>query len=119
MSEQVTVVKKDNNVTVVEKTNTVTVSSKGTQGAKGDAGAPGTTGAPGQQGPAGTSGGSYTFEQQSNSTTWTVVHNLGYRPAITIQDYFKNTIEGDINHIDTSTVQLTFAEAVSGYAYLS
>ena len=119
MTEQVTVVKKDNNVTVVEKTNTVTVASKGTQGPKGDAGASGAPGAAGQQGPAGTSGGFFAFEQQSNSTSWTIVHNLGYRPAITIQDYFKNTIEGDINHLDTSTVGLSFADAVSGYAYLS
>ena len=116
MTEQVTVVKKDNNVTVVEKTNTVTVASKGTQGPKGDAG---DAGAPGATGPAGTSGGFFAFEQQSNSTSWTIVHNLGYRPAITIQDYFKNTIEGDINHLDTSTVGLSFADAVSGYAYLS
>jgi hypothetical protein len=115
MTEQVTVVKKDNAVTVVEKTNTVTVASKGTQGVQGPAGA---AGAQGLQGPAGT-GGSFVFEQQSNSTTWTIIHNLQYRPAVTIQDYSKNTIEGDINHIDISTVQLLFAEPVSGYAYLS
>jgi hypothetical protein len=104
------------NVEVTKQDNEVTIASPGPQGLKGD---PGLQGAQGPQGPSGTSGGSYAFEQQFNSTSWTVVHNLGYRPAITVQDYFKNTIEGDINHIDTSTVQLTFAEAVSGYAYLS
>jgi hypothetical protein len=116
MAEKVTVIQKTEKVNVTQKTNKVTVATKGTQGAKGDTGATGQTGS---TGPAGTSGGSFRYEQQSESATWNINHNLGYHPAITIQDYGQNTIEGSIEYIDSTDVILTFSVPVSGYAYLS
>jgi len=116
MPDQVIVVKKDNQVTVVQKTNQVTVASKGTQGGKGDKGDTGATGATGASNP---SYYSYSFEQQSNSTTWIVTHNLGYKPAVDIIDYGGNNIEADITHTSNLSLTITLNPGSSGYAYLS
>jgi hypothetical protein len=62
---------------------------------------------------------SYTFEQQTGSTVWNVNHNLGYRPSVTVEDYGKIILEGDLSHTDANNLVLTFSEAVSGYVYLS
>ena len=62
---------------------------------------------------------SFTYEQQSSSTIWMVTHNLGYRPAVFITDYTKNTLEGDISHTSNNALVITFTDSVVGYAYLS
>lgn len=116
MAETVKVIQNTEKVNVTMKTEKVNVATKGLQGAKGDTGA---NGQAGPAGPAGTSGGSFKFEQQSESTNWTIIHNLGYHPAVTIQDYGQNTIEGNITYIDGEQVVMEFSVPVSGYAYLS
>lgn len=95
-----------------QQTNVVTSVASGPQGP------------PGPQGPAGSSGGgvgggNFAFEQQTNSNTWTINHNLGYRPAILAIDYGGNIIEGDIVHVNVNTVTLNFVSSETGYAYLS
>ena len=62
---------------------------------------------------------SYTYEKQTNSTTWNITHNLGFRPAVTVIDYGQNNVECDIAHTNENSLILTFSEAISGYAYLS
>lgn len=71
------------------------------------------------QGYGSVAGLSHTFEQQTDSTTWTINHNMGYRPSIICQRYDKVTIEGEIDYVDENNITLTFSDAVSGYAYLS
>lgn len=92
---------------------------KGDTGETGATGATGATGPQGPTGPAGPSGTYFLFEQQTDSASWVVNHNLGYRPAVTVQDYGKITIEGDINYINANSLNITFSQAISGYAYLS
>jgi hypothetical protein len=94
-------------------TNVVNISTTGPQGPKGE------TGAAGANGTNGINGGNFTFEQQTPSASWSITHNLGYRPAVTVQDYGKIILEGDLNHINANNLAITFSEAVSGYAYLS
>jgi hypothetical protein len=93
--------------------NTITIANAGIQGPKGE------TGAAGANGTNGINGGNFTFEQQIPSASWSIAHNLGYRPAVTVQDYGKIVLEGDLNHINANNLAITFSEAVSGYAYLS
>jgi len=62
---------------------------------------------------------SYTYEQQLNTTTWDIVHDLGYRPSVFVSDYGQNNVECDIEHVSTNEVILTFSIPMSGYAYLS
>lgn len=121
------VVQESNNVSVESTVNEVNISSlgaQGIQGIQGETGPQGETGDTGPQGPKGEKGDtlfsySYAFEQQVESTSWSINHNLAYRPAVTIQDYGKNTIEGDLDHITTNTVVVSFALPIAGYAYLS
>lgn len=123
----------ENVVEVSQSINEVTVSSVGIQGVRGETGETGQqgiqgpqgeTGPTGPQGPRGVPGEgalqlSYTFEQQSISSLWTINHNLGYKPHVTIQDYGKTTIEGEVQYIDVNNLTVGFATGVSGYAYLS
>ena len=67
---------------------------------------------------------SQTHEQQSASSQWNIVHNLGFKPAVSVMDYAKTNIECDIEHVDENELILRFIQAgvpiqVSGYAYLS
>lgn len=122
MTDNVNVTQNVNTINITQQPNNVIVSNVGAQGIPGAQGATGSTGPQGPQGstgPQGPVGGNYTFEQQTNATTWNITHNLGYRPAVTVQDYGKITLEGDLSHTDANSLVLTFSQAVSGYAYLS
>lgn len=110
MTDNININQNVNEITVTQQANNVIISSvgiQGIQGLKGDAGNNGIN------------GGNFTFEQQTNATIWNITHNLGYRPAVTVQDYGKITLEGDLSHTDANSLILTFSQAVSGYAYLS
>lgn len=62
---------------------------------------------------------SYTHGQTSTSATWTVDHNLGFNPNVTVKDNYGNIIEGYITYTSNSSLTIEFSLAVSGYAYLS
>lgn len=114
MAENIKLEPKVFEVTVVNKKNEVSLAASGLQGPKGDTGAVGPKGEAGDPAIA-----SFTYENQVGSTVWTIQHNLGFRPAVTVQDYSKTTIEGDVEHIDANNLKVTFSVQVSGYAYLS
>jgi len=112
--------------------NVIVVRAKGARGSSGAQGVQGIqgltgSGVQGVQGIQGAAGTlvfnvalvSFTYEKQSNSTTWNITHNLGFRPNVIVMDYGQNNIECDIAHIDENRLTLTFSEAISGYAYLS
>lgn len=75
----------------------------------------------GPQGPRGVPGGSfnYTHTQGVPASTWTIEHNLGDFPNVTIVDSANTQVEGDVTYIDADTVQVEFQSAFSGKAYLS
>jgi lipoate-protein ligase A len=62
---------------------------------------------------------SYTYESQVPNNMWHIVHNLGFRPSVTVMDYGSNNVECDIEHINENEINLTFSQSASGYAYLS
>lgn len=59
----------------------------------------------------------YTHIQNSPSMTWLVEHNLGKRPAISIEDSAGTEVEGGVEVVDINTVRLTFSAAFSGKAH--
>ena len=74
----------------------------------------------GPQGPAGLSGNAaYHHTQVTSSTMWEITHNLGFFPSVTTQDEYGYDIVGAISYVDEDTVQVIFASAVAGDAYLS
>ena len=63
---------------------------------------------------------SYRHIQSTADTTWTIPHNLPFRPNVAVVDSSGREIwPGDVYHVSSTTVQLTFSAAVGGEAYLS
>ncbi|NDB57903.1 hypothetical protein EB001_05610 [bacterium] len=74
----------------------------------------------GPTGPAGVSGGNYTHIQSAPSTTWTVVHNLGYHPGgVSVIDSAGTKVYGDVTHTSVNQLVINFSAGFSGKAYLS
>lgn len=63
----------------------------------------------------------YLHTQTTGSTTWTIIHNLGYSyPNVTVYDADnKVMLPADITSIDENTTQVTFATSESGHALVS
>lgn len=129
-------------------TQTVTVSTVGPQGPPGATGGSGpagpaativvgtvTTGAPGSAAtvtnigtssaaildfsiPKGDPNTSYTYTQSTPSTTWTINHNLGYRPSVEILDSGSQEIDGEVSHPTVNQTVVTLNPATSGLARL-
>lgn len=59
----------------------------------------------------------YTHTQRVASTAWTVKHNLGKYPAVTVVDSAGSEVMGDTVYNDTNSLTLNFASAFSGTAY--
>ena len=57
------------------------------------------------------------FKQQSASDTWTVVHNLGKYPSITVVDSAGTVVTGEIVLQTTEQAVISFNGAFSGKAY--
>ena len=72
----------------------------------------------GPQGPAG-SAVSYTHTQASAASTWTINHNLGFRPSVELLSTGSQEIEGDVVHTSTNQTVVTFTSAVAGFARLN
>jgi hypothetical protein len=60
----------------------------------------------------------YTHNQASPSSSWTITHNLGRRPSVTIVDSAGNVQIGEVLYSSDNQITVTFAAAFGGYAYL-
>jgi hypothetical protein len=63
--------------------------------------------------------GSYAHTQSVASATWTITHNLGYRPAVSVVDSGGNYVIGDVNYISANSLTISFSSPFGGSAYLS
>jgi len=70
----------------------------------------------GPQGPAG--GAAFVFEQVSPATTWTINHNLGYKPSVELLDTGSQEIDGDVAHPSANQTVVTLNPASAGLARL-
>jgi len=66
-------------------------------------------------------GGDKTFNhnQGTASSVWTINHNLGKNPSVTVIDNGNSVVEGEILYIDINTISITFSSAFAGDAYLN
>jgi hypothetical protein len=74
------------------------------------------------QGPAGGGGGggsAYQHTQNSASATWTVNHNLGYRPNVALTTLGGLLMLAEVLHINTNQVQVVFDNPTTGLALCS
>ena len=61
----------------------------------------------------------FVFEQGIPSDIWTINHNLGKFPSITVVDTGETVITGEYTYIDNNNVRLDFSVAFPGKAYLN
>lgn len=62
---------------------------------------------------------SYQHIQDEVSKDWVIVHNLGFRPNVTVVDSAGTIYEGEIAYTNTTTLTVSFSAAFSGKAFLS
>lgn len=62
---------------------------------------------------------SYEHVQAVASDVWTINHNLGKFPSVTIVDSANDEVEGNVNHVSNTQLTITFSAAFSGKAFLN
>lgn len=57
--------------------------------------------------------------QGTASAVWTITHNLGKYPSVSVLDTLHEEIEAEVDHLDTNNTVVTFAGPTSGSATLN
>ena len=102
VTNTVTVTEGDGSSTVVTVpvTSTVTATTVGPQGPKGDTGT------------------AFEYVQAAPATTWTINHNLGFRPSVELLDAGSQEIDGEVAHPTVNQTVVTLNPASAGLARL-
>lgn len=61
----------------------------------------------------------YVHTQSTPASVWTITHNLGKRPSVTVVDSAESVVVGEVSYPDVNTVTITFSGAFSGAAFLN
>lgn len=71
------------------------------------------------QGPQGPSGAAaFVYQQAAPATTWTINHNLGYKPSVELLDSGSQEIDGNVSHPSDNQTVVTLNPASAGLARL-
>lgn len=76
-------------------------------------------GAKGDPGDPGAIGGTYTHVQAQASDTWSIQHDLGYHPSVTVTDSGGQQVIGSVTYTDENSLVVSFTAPFGGYAHLS
>lgn len=71
---------------------------------------------PGSMGGGG-GGANYLHTQASSSASWTVNHNLGYRPAVSVRSPGGVEVEAEVTHTSVNQCVVTFAAPYTGSVF--
>lgn len=127
VSNTVTVTEGNAGTTVVTVPQTTVITAvvagpqgpTGAQGQQGQQGPQGPQGPEGPQGPQGPAGGAaFVYTQTVPATTWTINHNLGYRPSVELIDSGSQEIDGEVAHPSVNQTVVTLNPASAGAARL-
>mgnify|MGYP003387066120 CR=1 FL=1 len=72
----------------------------------------------GVQGPPGPAGSNYSHQQPVASSTWTINHNLGFKPSVTVLSSGGQEIETEVLHTSVNQCLVYFIVATAGSARL-
>ena len=61
----------------------------------------------------------YVHMQSIANATWTINHNMGKKPSVTVVDSGETTVYGEVNYTNLNSLTVTFKGAFSGKAYLN
>jgi len=76
-------------------------------------------GDPGPEGPPGPGALAVVFTQSSPAAVWTVAHNLGSYPSVTVVDTGGTVVDPDVHYNDQNTLTIVFGSATTGRAFLN
>jgi len=62
---------------------------------------------------------SHIHTQSLALSEWTIVHNLGKYPSVSIVDSSNAEVIGEVEHIDSNSLKVKFSAAFSGKAYIN
>lgn len=61
----------------------------------------------------------FVYTQASPASTWTITHNLGGRPSVTVVDSAQTEVVGETQYISDTQIVINFSHPFSGQAYLT
>lgn len=61
----------------------------------------------------------YVYEQLSASSSWSIAHNMGKYPSVTVVDSGGSLVVGEVTYINDNSLTVSFAYPFSGKAYLN
>jgi hypothetical protein len=64
-------------------------------------------------------GSTYVHTQSSPAATWTISHNLGRRPSVTVVDSAGSVVIGEVTYLSDNSLRVEFSAGFSGQAYLN
>lgn len=70
------------------------------------------------QGAPGAAMATYRHTQGTAAATWTVIHNLGRLPVVTVLDSSNQEIEAQVDHVSINQLTISFAGPTSGSALI-
>ena len=112
---QVTIEVTEQAVQILEHPSTL----QGPVGPQGPQGEQGVQGPEGPVGPAGEGDLNFTFDQPTPSDEWTITHNLGKFPSVSVTDSGGNQWQTAVEYVNENTCIVRFSAAFSGKAYLN
>ena len=112
---QVTVEVTEQAVEILEHPSTL----QGPVGPQGIQGPQGVAGPTGPVGPSGEGDLNFTYTQTSPSDEWTITHNLGKFPSVSVTDSGGSKWQTEVEYVDENTCIVRFSAAFSGKAYLN
>jgi hypothetical protein len=95
---RITVVEQSSDLAVVEQVSVISEQVVGIQG-RGDA--------------------HFIYDQETPSDEWTIEHNLGKNPAVTVVDSGGNEWQTAVEHLSADELVVRFSAPFSGRAYLN
>lgn len=73
----------------------------------------------GPQGSVGVSDAYYTHTQTVPSALWTITHNLGKKPSVSVVDSAENIVIGNVTYVSDNALTVSFTGGFAGKAYLN
>lgn len=61
----------------------------------------------------------YNHNQGSAAISWSITHNLGKFPSVTVIDSASRQVQGEVEYININSLTITFTGAFSGKAHLN
>ena len=61
----------------------------------------------------------FVFDQAVPSAVWTITHNLGKFPSVSVVDTQKEVYWGNIEYINSNQLKVTFSGSFAGQAFLN